>query len=102
MLGRGSDTLQRPDRRLVVLSVADMRAPGGALALLAGFRQRQMREQAPRQRVPLCRDHPGYFGSKDKPWTVLSLSGNSAVVRVTGHIGKTIRWGCVRQGFEVT
>src|SRR5271155_5385506 len=39
---RGSD----PARRLVVLSVADMRAPGGALALLAGFRQRQMREQA--------------------------------------------------------
>src|SRR6202171_4903617 len=35
-----------PARRLVVLSVADMRAPGGALALLAGFRQRQMREQA--------------------------------------------------------
>ncbi len=33
-------------RGLVVLSVADMRAPGGALALLAGFRQRQMREQA--------------------------------------------------------
>jgi len=40
--GRGS----APGRRLVVLSVADMRAPGGALPLLARFRQRQMREQA--------------------------------------------------------
>src|ERR1700726_3220253 len=35
-----------PARRLVVLSVADVRAPGGALPLLAGFRQRQMRKQA--------------------------------------------------------
>src|SRR5260370_14338950 len=40
-LPRGS----APARRLVVLSIADVRAPGGALALLAGFRQRQMREQ---------------------------------------------------------
>ena len=43
-------------RRLVVLSVADVRAPGGALALLAGFRQRQMREQAiGRRAVPVHR-----------------------------------------------
>src|ERR1700720_269188 len=33
-----------PARRLVVLRVTNVRAPGGALTLLAGFRQRQMRE----------------------------------------------------------
>ena len=33
-------------RRLRVLSLADVRAPGGALTLLTGFRERQMREQA--------------------------------------------------------
>src|SRR5271168_1588096 len=45
-----------PARRLVVLGVADMRAPGGPLALLAGFRQRQMREQAiGRSAVPVRR-----------------------------------------------
>ena len=33
-----------PARRLVVLRIADVLAPGGALALLACFRQRQMRE----------------------------------------------------------
>src|SRR3954451_23191220 len=32
-------------RRLVILCVADVRAPSGALTLLAGFRERQMREQ---------------------------------------------------------
>ena len=31
-----------PARHLVVLSVADVCAPGGALTLLPGFRQRQM------------------------------------------------------------
>jgi len=45
----GSDLAQRgsvPGRHLVVFGVAYMRAPGGALTLLAGFRQREMREQA--------------------------------------------------------
>src|SRR4051794_31264765 len=45
-----------PGRRLVVLSVADVRTPGGALTLLTGFRQRQMREQALRRSaVPVHR-----------------------------------------------
>jgi hypothetical protein len=45
-----------PARRLVVLGIADMRTPGGPLALLAGFRQRQMREQAiGRSAVPVHR-----------------------------------------------
>ena len=43
-------------RRLAVLSVADVFAPGGPLALLAGFRQRQMGEQAIRRgAVPMHR-----------------------------------------------
>ena len=45
---RGQKTVRldsAPGRLLVVLSVADVCAPGGALALLPGFRQRQMREE---------------------------------------------------------
>src|SRR5690348_14670277 len=51
----------RPDvsavaRRLVVFVVGDVLAPGGALALLAGFRQREVREQpVGRGAVPMQR-----------------------------------------------
>src|SRR5947207_394897 len=42
--------------RLGVFRVADVLAPGGALALLAGFRQSEMREQPVRRRaVPVHR-----------------------------------------------
>src|SRR6266852_3271023 len=43
-------------RRLIVLGVGDVLAPGGALTLLAGFRQGEMREQAlGRGAVPMHR-----------------------------------------------
>ena len=45
MTGPGSSVASAVARRLVVLFVADVLAPRGALALLAGFRQREVREQ---------------------------------------------------------